>query len=113
MIDILLVLLIVFMVITPIAPKGLPASAPPDAPPQAPSNDQALVLTIDQHSRYALNNVQLAAADLPTVLAGILRARPVAALFVKAHPTLEYQDVVPAIAVARVVGIDRVGLLTK
>ena len=116
MIDVLLVLIIIFMVITPLTPKGLEARVPQPPPPNAPPpppNDRTVVVIIEKDKSMKINQEPILFENLSKRLEDIFKTRAERVCFVKGDPDLEYQDVARVIDVAKGVGIDQVGLLTK
>ena len=117
MIDVLLVLIIIFMVITPLTPKGLearvPQPPPPNQPPPPPENDRTVVGIIEKDKSMKINSESVLFENLPKRLEDIFKTRAERVCFVKGDPDLEYQEVAKVIDVAKGVGIDQVGLMTK
>ncbi len=117
MIDVLLVLIIIFMVITPLVPKGLearvPQPPPPNQPPPPPENDRTVVIIIDKDKSMKINAESILFENLSKRLEDIFKTRAERVCFVKGDPDLEYQEVAKVIDVAKGVGIDQVGLMTK
>lgn len=117
MIDVLLVLIIIFMVITPLTPKGLearvPQPPPPNQPPPPPDQDRTVVVIIDADRKLKINQEDVLFENLGKRLEDIFKTRAERVCFVKGDPELEYQEVAKVIDVAKGVGIDQVGLMTK
>jgi biopolymer transport protein TolR len=117
MIDVLLVLIIIFMVITPLTPKGLearvPQPPPPNTPPPPPDQDRTVVVIIEKDKTMKINQEGILFENLGKRLEDIFKSRAERVCFVKADPDLEYQEVAKVIDVAKGVGIDQVGLMTK
>ena len=116
MIDVLLVLIIIFMVITPLTPKGLEARVPQPPPPNAPPpppNDRTVVVIIEKDKSMKINQEPILFENLSKRLEDIFKTRAERVCFVKGDPDLEYQDVARVIDIAKGVGIDQVGLMTK
>ncbi len=116
MIDVLLVLIIIFMVITPLTPKGLEARVPQPPPPNSPpppENDRTVVIIIEKDKSLKINAESVLFENLPKRLEDIFKTRAERVCFVKGDPDLEFQEVAKVIDVAKGVGIDQVGLMTK
>lgn len=117
MIDVLLVLIIIFMVITPLTPKGLearvPQPPPPNQPPPPPQDDRTVVIIIEKDKTMKINQESILFENLSKRLEDIFKTRAERVCFVKGDPDLEYQEVAKVIDVAKGVGIDQVGLMTK
>jgi biopolymer transport protein ExbD len=117
MIDVLLVLIIIFMVITPLTPKGLearvPQPPPPNQPPPPPDQDRTVVVIVEADRTMKINQEEVLFENLSKRLEDIFKTRAERVCFVKGDPSLEYQDVARVIDVAKGVGVDQVGLMTK
>ena len=116
MIDVLLVLIIIFMVITPLTPKGLEARVPQPPPPNSPpppDNDRTVVIIIEKDKSLKINAESVLFENLSKRLEDIFKTRAERVCFVKGDPDLEFQEVAKVIDVAKGVGIDQVGLMTK
>ncbi|MDX2153025.1 MAG: biopolymer transporter ExbD [Bryobacteraceae bacterium] len=114
LIDVLLVLLIICMVVTPLKPKGLETllPQPPQAPAEAAGPDRTVVVSIARDGSLTINAEPSAESSLGSRLRDIFKTRAERAVFIKAHPDLEFQHVARAIDLAKGAGIDRIGLLT-
>lgn len=116
MIDVLLVLLIIFMVIVPALPRGESAQVPQPAPRSDDQRSSAVVLEVqkgtDGSVHYAINQQQVAQADLMAKLAGIYANRAVRVLFLKGDDQLSFRQMAEVIDLSHAAGVDRIGLLT-
>ena len=120
MIDILLVLMIVFMVaVTMSGEKGLQAEIPQPAN-STPSDPAPTTIVIqlnstgeDQAPSLKINEESVKWQDLHDRLFDIFKQRAQRIAFVKGDDAVDFQYVADAISIARVSGVERVGLLTK
>ena len=122
-IDILLVLIIIFMVITPLTPKGLEALVPQPPPPDAPERplDDKTVVVIQLEcadagcNRVALkiNQKDVTWETLGPELSNIFKERAERVAFIKASENLEFAQVARAIDIAKLSGVNSVGLITS
>ncbi|HXE76567.1 MAG TPA: biopolymer transporter ExbD [Candidatus Xenobia bacterium] len=122
-IDILLVLIIIFMVITPLTPKGLEALVPQPPPPDAPDTpaDPSRVIVIQLEcadggcNRVALkiNQKDVTWETLGPELTTIFKERAERVAFIKASDNMEFAQVARAIDIAKLSGVDKVGLITS
>lgn len=104
MIDVLLVLLIIFMVIVPTARKAIDVQLPDPTPaPATTANPDQIVLEVQKDGTYLINKqpVPPGVAGLAQMLHTTFDTRPDKILFVKADPTVKYQQVIQAMDVAR------------
>ena len=127
LIDVLLVLLIVFMlVVIEQQPVGLKAEIPQPSPKDSsiPPPQATIVIRIHQ----APAGAKLAPAERPQItvneeavpwdhlrerLRDIFAIRVERIAYVEADDDIDFQDVADVIAIARIAGVDRVGLLTE
>ncbi|MCP4217921.1 MAG: biopolymer transporter ExbD [bacterium] len=101
--DILLVLLIIFMVISPMTQNGLDAQLPESGG----ESGYGIVVTIEKDGSYKLNATPYETLEeLKGVLKSIFGQRSNKTLFVRAHASLPYKDVVRVIDTAKLVGVD-------
>jgi biopolymer transport protein TolR len=123
LIDVLLVLLIIFMVVViEQRPTGLKAEIPQPAPPTAiniPPPAATIVLHVkrtksqDGHPEVKVNDELVPWDRLRERLRDIFAIRVERIAFVEADDDTEFQDVADVIAIARLAGVDRIGLLTE
>jgi biopolymer transport protein TolR len=121
-IDVMLVLLVIFMVTAPILTQGVLVDLP-KAPsePISEHQDDPLVVTMREDGALFVNLGIRKATDTGTRVtifsleeqAGkILRARPDAAVYVRADHRLDYGEVVRVMTVLQKAGAESVGLIT-
>ena len=123
LIDVLLVLLIIFMlVVIEQKPKGLDAQIPQPAPPAAhnvPPPDTTIVILVHhakagaEHPQVMVNKEEVDWDHLRERLRDIYAIRIERIAYVEADDDIDFQDVADVIAIARIAGVDRVGLLTE
>ena len=129
MIDIMLVLLIIFMIMQPLMRKAVDLQLPDPNPTVAPANPNSdqIVLEVRPGGVYAVNKcemlsctagdpgngIRLTKGNLGQRLQGIYDPRPDKIMFVKADPTVIYQDVIHAMDVARGAGVKVIGIPPK
>jgi len=123
LIDVLLVLIIIFMVVVvEERPTGLKAEIPQPAPPtgvNVPPPDKAIVIQVkrtkaaDGHPEIKINNEAVPWDRLRERLRDIFAIRVERIAYVEADDDTEFQDVADVIAIAKLAGVDRIGLLTE
>ncbi len=123
LIDVLLVLIIIFMVVViEQRPTGLKAELPQPAPQVAnniPPPQRTIVIMVKHakpgvdHPEVKINEEVVAWDHLRQRLADIFAIRVERIAFIEADDDIDFQDVADVIAIARVAGVDRVGLLTE
>ena len=120
MIDILLVLIIVFMIVVSMSQqKGLKAQIPQPAPdkPQ-PQPERTIVIQVAWRGdklqpSLKINDEDVKWDKLHDRLSEIFNQRMERVAFIRGDDDVDFQYVADAISIARVSGVDRVGLLTK
>jgi biopolymer transport protein ExbD len=121
-IDVLLVLLIIFMVVTPLTQKGLDIALPQPPPPntERPKEDsRQVVLTIEEAGTtsgvsYLINKQPVPTIeDLEQQLHTIFQARIDKTIFVKGSGKVAYGKIVEAMDVARIAGVDKIGIISE
>jgi biopolymer transport protein TolR len=123
LIDVLLVLIIVFMVVViEQRPTGLKAEIPQPAPQTSnnvPPPQTTIVIRV-KHAKPNADHLELKINEdvvdwdhLRQRLADIFAIRVERIAFIEADDDIDFQDVADVIAIARVAGVDRVGLLTE
>jgi biopolymer transport protein TolR len=128
LIDVLLVLLIVFMlVVIEQKPVGLQTEIPQQpksTDPSIPPPQTTIVLQIHhakpvaghpqaEHPQVMVNEEAVDWDRLRDRLRDIFAIRVERVAYLKADDDVDFQDVADVIAIARIAGVDRVGLLTE
>jgi biopolymer transport protein ExbD len=123
LIDVLLVLIIIFMVVViEQRPTGLTAEVPQPALPTAkniPPPHKTIVIRVrhakagEEHPQVKVNEEAVDWDRLRERLRDIFAIRVERIAFIEADDDIDFQDVADVIAIARVAGVDRVGLLTE
>jgi biopolymer transport protein TolR len=126
LIDVLLVLIIIFMVVViEQRPTGLSAEVPQPAPTTAkniPPPNRTIVIHVHQakpgdkspeHPQVTVNEETVEWDRLRERLRDIFAIRVERIAYIEADNDTDFQDVADVIAIARIAGVDRVGLLTE
>ena len=128
LIDVLLVLLIIFMlVVINEKPKGLDAQIPQPVPPggkNIPPPQATIVIQLRHapagaehqqggHALVKINEEAVEWDDLRERLRDIFAIRVERIAYIEADDDIDFQDVAEVIAIARIAGVDRMGLLTE
>jgi biopolymer transport protein TolR len=118
-IDVMLVMLVIFMITAPLLNQGVDVDLPEaDAEPMDEQQQDPLVLTVDAEGRYFLNvggdpEQPVDADALVMRTAAVLRQRPKTAVLVRGDASVDYGDVVSAMALLQQAGAAKVGLVTE
>jgi biopolymer transport protein ExbD len=122
LIDVLLVLIIVFMVVViEQRPTGLQTELPQPNPTgnTIPPPQATIVIQIHhpkpgaEHPQVMVNEESVEWDRLRERLRDIFAIRVERIAYVEADNDIDFQDVADVIAIARIAGVDRVGLLTE
>ena len=128
LIDVLLVLIIVFMlVVIEQRPTGLQAEIPQQSNPRdhsIPPPNRTIVIQIRhakpgaehlqaEHPQVMVNEETVEWDRLRERLRDIFAIRVERIAYIEADDDIDFQDVADVIAIARIAGVDRVGLLTE
>jgi biopolymer transport protein ExbD len=123
LIDVLLVLIIVFMlVVIEQRPTGLPTELPQQPKPTdhtIPPPQTTIVIQVrhakpsGEHLQVMVNEETVDWDHLRERLRDIFAIRVERIAYVEADDDIDFQDVADVIAIARIAGVDRVGLLTE
>ncbi len=114
MIDVLLVLLVIFMIAQPLLQQTIDVQVPKENPdPTDPNNAEQIVLEIREGGVYLINTQQVASDNLENRLREIYTPRADKILFVKAEPSILYQDVIAAMDAARGAGVEVLGAVME
>lgn len=113
--DILLVLLIIFMVITPVMQKGIDVKLP-----ETQTNDgtgggdsRGIVLTLESDRTVKINQDLVDMNLLENTLRDLYQTRTDKTIFIRADETLNYQDVLRIIDIAKGAGIEVLGVIPE
>lgn len=116
LIDVLLVLLIIFMIITPLQPRGLEALVPQKDDEQdetPPPNKRTVVVSVEQNRSISINRQPAELDTLEEQLREIFKTRAERVMFVRGHPSLEFQQIAQIIDRGKGAGVDKIGLITE
>ena len=116
LIDVLLVLLIIFMVITPLTPRGLEALVPQPNENQQQEQEvnlRTVVVSVNGNRSIMVNRDPENIGTLEDRLREIFKARAERVMFVRGHPSLDFQDVAQIIDIGKGAGVDKIGLITE
>jgi len=114
--DILLVLLIIFMVITPVLQKGIDVKLPETqepGPDTGPSGARGIVLTLESDRTVKINQDPVEMNLLENTLRDLYQTRTDKTIFIRADETLNYQDVLRIIDIAKGAGIEVLGVIPE
>lgn len=114
--DILLVLLIIFMVITPVMQKGIDVKLPETQAAgegENPQDVRGIVLTLESDRTVKINQDTVDMTLLENTLRDLYQTRTDKTIFIRADESLNYQDVLRIIDIAKGAGIEVLGVIPE
>ncbi len=112
LVDVMLVLLIIFMVTAPMMVQGVKVDLPEASTEPMSSEEEHLVVTIDNNGQIFLNDYQVGVEFLNEKLSKILEGRDDREVFMRADKTVPYGTVVRVMAEIKGAGIEKLGMIT-
>lgn len=113
-VDVMLVLLIIFMVTAPMMTQGIDVKLPESSAPAIPSEEERLVVTVNQDRRIFINDHPVELDTLGSKITAIHQNQQTQkGVFLRADETIPYGYVVQVMGVIRQAGIDQIGMVTE
>jgi len=112
-VDVMLVLLIIFMVAAPMMVQGVNVVLPEAKAKSLASDQEHLVVTIDNNSRIFINDFELTVDFLQEKLTKILEGRIDREVYLKADKNIAYGIVVKVMAEIKSAGVEKLGMVTE
>jgi biopolymer transport protein TolR len=112
LVDVMLVLLIIFMVTAPLIQQGVDVDLPKAQAQELRADDKKLVLHIDKLHRVYLGKTFIPFSQLEEKLKHNAKLQADKEVYLRADRHLTYGLVVKIMAMAKLAGIDRVGMIT-
>jgi len=112
LVDVMLVLLIIFMVTAPLIQQGVDVDLPKAQAQNLQADEKKLVLHIDIARRVYLGKTFIPFSQLAEKLKNNSKLQEEKELYLRADRNLPYGLVVKVMAMAKLAGIDRVGMIT-
>jgi len=113
LVDVMLVLLVIFMVVTPLIHQELRIELPVSKASQDVTEPRQVHLTAAADGTLLLNDTPVARDELESALRALYAARDDSTIFLQADRGLPYATVVDLMDTCRLVGIQRIGVLTQ
>jgi len=111
-VDVMLVLLIIFMVTAPMMVQGVDVDLPTATAAPLPSNEDNLIISVDQERAVYLNNQEVPVAFLAEKLGAILENLDSDAVYLKADKQVPYGVVVHVMTQIKKAGVKSLGMIT-
>ncbi len=112
LVDVMLVLLIIFMVTAPMIQQGVDVDLPKAQAQDLQADEKKLVLHIDKLRRVYLGKTFIPFSQLADKLKHNAKLQADKELYLRADRQLPYGLVVKIMAMAKLAGIDNVGMIT-
>ncbi|MBI2345689.1 MAG: biopolymer transporter ExbD [Deltaproteobacteria bacterium] len=113
--DVLLVLLIIFMVTAPLLAQGIAVNMPRTKAPEIERKKDDIILTIRKDGQMFLGDdpTPIAASRLEQYLKELFERRTTKDLYLRADQEIRYGEVARVLALAKLAGIERIGMMTQ
>lgn len=112
-VDVMLVLLIIFMVTAPMMVQGVNVMLPESSSGPLSSEDNHLVVSIDQDGKIYINDLNVTSDFLGEKLKKILENRSGKEVFLRADKRVSYGVVVSVMSEIKGAGVEKLGMLTE
>jgi len=111
-VDVMLVLLIIFMVTAPMMIQGVEVSLPEATSKPLPSEQEQLIVTIDQNNQVYINDFRVGVENLKEKLTHIVKNQKADEIYLRADKTVAYGMVVYVMSEIKGAGIEKLGMIT-
>jgi biopolymer transport protein TolR len=111
-VDVMLVLLIIFMVTAPMMIQGVEVSLPEATSKPLASEQEQLVVTIDQNNQVYINDFRVGVENLKEKLTQIVKNQKADEIYLRADKTVAYGMVVYVMSEIKGAGIEKLGMIT-
>jgi biopolymer transport protein TolR len=113
-VDVMLVLLIIFMVTAPMMTQGIDVKLPETSAPAIPTEEERLVVTVNQDQKIFINDNSVELDTLGAKLEAIYQNRQDRqGVFLRADEKIPYGFVIQVMGAIRQAGIDQIGMVTE
>lgn len=113
LVDVMLVLLIIFMVAAPMMMQGMDVQLPQTRSQPISSQEERLVITLNQKQEIFLNEYRVSRQELLDKLKALFHNKKNGEVFLRADKSLPYGFVVQVMADIKNAGIERLGMVTE
>ena len=111
-VDVMLVLLIIFMVTAPMMVQGVDVELPRATSEALPSNEENLIVSIDNDLKVYINDMEVSAAFLAEKLGAVMENLDKKIVYLKADKKVPYGVVVNVMSQIKKAGVKSLGMIT-
>ncbi len=111
-VDVMLVLLIIFMVTAPMMVQGVDVELPKATSEALPSNEENLIVSIDNDLKVYINDLEVSVAFLSEKLDAVMENLDKKEVYLKADKKVPYGVVVNVMSQIKKAGIESLGMIT-
>jgi biopolymer transport protein TolR len=111
-VDVMLVLLIIFMVTAPMMVQGVNVELPVATTEALPSNEENLIVSINNDQKVYINDMEVSAAFLVEKLAAVMENLDKKTVYLKADKKVPYGIVVNIMSQIKKAGVKSLGMIT-
>ena len=113
LVDVMLVLLIIFIITVPIMKHAMNVELPTATSQAQTIKPETILLSVDAHGGYFLNQSPVAEGTLPTLLRAESSKDPQPELHIRGDKSVRYEFVAQAMAAAQQAGLRKIGFVTE
>ncbi len=111
-VDVMLVLLIIFMVTAPMMVQGVDVELPTATSEALPSNEDNLIVSINNDLKVYVNDMEVSAAFLAEKLGAVMENLDKKTVYLKADKKVPYGVVVNIMSQIKKAGVKSLGMIT-
>lgn len=111
-VDVMLVLLIIFMVTAPMMVQGVDVELPTATSEALPSNEENLIVSINNDLKVYINDTEVSAAFLAEKLGAVMENLDKKTVYLKADKKVPYGVVVNIMSQIKKAGVKSLGMIT-
>jgi len=112
-VDVMLVLLVIFMVTAPMMMQGIDVSLPQVDTQSIRSENERLVISMTAEGDIFLEEYKVTAQELGVKVKGIMEARGIKEVFLRADKSIPYGRIAEIMGNVRQAGVTNLGLVTE
>ncbi len=112
LVDVMLVLLIIFMVAAPMMVQGVDVDLPTATSQALPTDEQNLIISIDEEMRVYINDQEVSTPFLAEKLTAVMQNLARDTVYLKADKKVPYGVVVNVMSKIKKAGVKSLGMVT-